>query len=338
MRVTLRDIAEEAGVSLMTVSNVVNGKSARVSPQTIAKVQHILERRGYVANASARSLAAKSSNVIGMLLPASDDDNLLVSPHTVALVGALERQLRKFGYHLMLRGIANPAEVSEVVRAWSMDGVLLLGFLDEEIEALSGLGSTPVVAVDSYAANPLATGVRSDDFAGGRLAAQHLIDHGHREVVVVGPSFDRAGVVQKRLQGFREAFAASGLEWRERLIATGTTTHEAGVEVGRSLLAAHPEATAAFATADILGVGIIEGLAQSGATVPGDVSVIGFDNLDIGAYVTPKLTTIAQDIGGKAVVAASMLVAAIEQGGHPAEPVVIDVRVVERQSVAAPRA
>jgi len=334
VRVTLKDIAEEAGVSLMTVSNVMNGKSARVSPQTIERVQRIVAERGYVPNASARSLAAKTSRVIGLLVPAADDDNLLVSPHNVAIVGALERQLRKRGYHLLLRGIANPAEVSEAVRAWNLDGAILLGFLDEEIDQLAGLGTAHVVAIDSYAGNPLTTGVHSDDENGGWLAARYLLDRGHRRIVFAGPSFERPGVVRKRFDGFRRAFAESALEWDESLVVTSTTTYESGLEVGRGLRARHPGATAVFATADILAIGIMEGVAESGARIPADLSVIGFDNLDIGAFVTPKLTTIAQDITHKATVAATMLLDAIEQDGHPTEPVVLDVRVVERASVA----
>ena len=106
MRVTLKDIAAEAGVSIMTVSNVVNGNRARVSPETIERVQRIVERRGYVPSASARSLAARSSRLIGLLVPAADEDTLTISPHTVAMLGQIERELRKRDYHLLLRGVA----------------------------------------------------------------------------------------------------------------------------------------------------------------------------------------------------------------------------------------
>lgn len=332
--VTLKDIASEAGVSLMTVSNVINGKTARVSPRTIDRVQGIVERRGYVPNAFARSLAGKSSRVIGLLVPASDEDNLVVSPHNMAIAGALERQLRKAGYHLILRGIGSTDEVSEVVRAWDLEGAVLLGFLDEEIEELPGLGSAHVVAIDSYAVNPLTTGVRSDDVAGGRLAAEHLIAYGHRQIVFAGPPLQRTGVVRARYDGFRSALSAADIDWDESLISASTTTYDAGLGVGRRLRVEHPTATAVFATADILAVGIMEGLADAGARVPEDVSVIGFDNLDIGAYVTPKLTTIAQDITAKAVAAASMLLDSIEHGSHATVPNVLAVEVIERGSVA----
>jgi LacI family transcriptional regulator len=336
VRVTLKDIADEAGVSMMTVSNVVNGKRARVSPETIERIQRIVAERGYVPSASARSLAAKSSRLIGLLVPAADEDSLMISPHNVAIVGQIERELRKGGYHLLLRGIAEPAEVAEALQSWSLDGAVLLGFLDEEIDRLTPrtVGKVSLLAIDSYSANPLTTGVRSDDFTGALLAARHLISLGHSEIVFAGPSFSSVGVVHQRYEGFRAAFAEASLEWRERLVTVETTTHAQGRALGLELMQEHPDATAVFATADILAIGIMEGLAESGFSVPGDVSVLGFDDLDLSRYVTPKLTTIAQDIPQKAGIAVRQLLAAIESSQHLTDPITLDVRLIERASTA----
>ncbi|PRY40770.1 LacI family DNA-binding transcriptional regulator [Umezawaea tangerina] len=339
MRVTLRDIADEAGVSMMTVSNVVNGNKARVSPETIERVRRIVAERGYVPSASARSLAAKSSRLIGLLVPAADEDSMMISPHNVAIAGQIERELRKRGYHLLLRGIAHPDEVTEALQSWSLDGAVLLGFLDEELDRISKatIGGVRVLAVDSYSKNRITTGVRADDFAGAKLAAEHLIALGHRRILFAGPSFSDVGVVHQRFEGFLDAFADAGLTWDDDLIETVNTTHADGLEVGLRLLTAHPRATAVFATADILAIGIMEGIADSGASVPEDVSVIGFDNLDLCAYVTPKLTTIAQDIGEKAATAVRMLIGSIETGKQPRKAVTIGVDLVERASTTRPR-
>ncbi|HWO64362.1 MAG TPA: LacI family DNA-binding transcriptional regulator [Umezawaea sp.] len=339
MRVTLRDIADEAGVSMMTVSNVVNGNKARVSPETIERVRRIVAERGYVPSASARSLAAKSSRLIGLLVPAADEDSMMISPHNVAIAGQIERELRKRGYHLLLRGIAHPDEVTEALQSWSLDGAVLLGFLDEELDRLTKatIGAVRVLAVDSYSKNRITTGVRADDFEGARLAAEHLIGLGHRRILFAGPAFSDVGVVHQRFEGFLQAFTDAGLTWDDGLIETVNTTHADGLEVGRRLLASHPSATAVFATADILAIGIMEGVADSGATVPDDLSVIGFDNLDLCAYVTPKLTTIAQDIGEKAATAVRMLISSIEGGKQPRKPVTIGVDLVERASTTRPR-
>lgn len=337
MRVTLKDIADEAGVSMMTVSNVVNGKRARVSPETIERIQRIVAERGYVPSASARSLAAKSSRLIGLLVPAADEDSLMISPHNVAIVGQIERELRKGGYHLLLRGIAAPAEVAEALQSWSLDGAVLLGFLDEEIDRLTAraVGKVSLLAIDSYSGNPLTTGVRSDDYTGALLAARHLLELGHREIVFAGPSFTDVGVVHERFSGFQAAFAEAGLVWQERKVSANTT-HASGRELGRRLKSLHPSATAVFATADILAIGIMEGLAESGFSVPSDVSVLGFDDLDLSAYVTPKLTTIAQDIPRKAAIAVQLLLGTIEGKEHPVDPITLEVRLIERGSTASP--
>jgi LacI family transcriptional regulator, galactose operon repressor len=337
VRVTLREVAEQAGVSMMTVSNVMNGNRARVSPSTIEKVQRIADELGYVPSASARSLATKASRLVGLLVPAADEDSLMISPHTMAIVGLIERELRKYGYHLLLRGVAHPDEVAEALRSWSLDGAILLGFLDEEVGELTKktIGAVHVVAIDSYSANRLTTGTRSDDFAGARLAAKHLLDLGHRRILFAGPAFSGVGVVHERFEGFCQAFADAGFA-RPDLIETVNTTYEEGRELGLVLRERH-DLTAVFATADILAVGIVHGLTEAGARVPEDVSVVGFDNLDLCNYVTPKLTTVAQDIARKASTAVSILMDSIERGERPKRPVTIDVSLVERESTAPAR-
>ncbi|WP_284747815.1 LacI family DNA-binding transcriptional regulator [Amycolatopsis sp. RTGN1] len=336
MRVTLREVAEQAGVSMMTVSNVMNGNRARVSPGTIEKVQRIADELGYVPSASARSLATKASRLVGLLVPAADEDSLMISPHTMAIVGLIERELRKYGYHLLLRGVAHPDEVAEALRSWSLDGAILLGFLDEEVGKLTKktIGAVHVVAIDSYSANRLTTGTRSDDFAGARLAARHLLDLGHRRILFAGPAFSGVGVVHERFEGFCQAFADAGFS-RPDLVETVNTTYAEGRALGLTLW--DRGLTAVFATADILAVGIVHGLTEAGARVPEDVSVVGFDDLDLCNYVTPKLTTVAQDIARKASTAVSILMDSIEKGERPKRPVTIDVSLVERESTAPVR-
>jgi LacI family transcriptional regulator len=339
VRVTLREVAEQAGVSMMTVSNVMNGKAARVSSATSERVRRIAADLGYVPSASARSLASRASKLIGLLVPAADEDSLMISPHNMAIAGHIERELRKSGYHLLLRGIARPEEVTEALRSWSLDGAILLGFVDEQIDRLTKATAGPVtlIAVDSYSRNKLTTGPRSDDFVGARLAAGHLLELGHREIVFAGPAFGRAGVVRERFEGFRAAFADAGVPWDPSLVEVANTTHDEGLGHGKALRSRHPGATAVFATADILAIGIMEGLAASGFSVPGDVSVVGFDDLEFSQYVTPKLTTVTQDIGRKGATAVAMLIAAIEGETGPREAITLDVALTVRESTAPPR-
>ncbi|SDK92069.1 transcriptional regulator, LacI family [Glycomyces sambucus] len=338
MPVTLKDIAAEAGVSPATVSNVVNGVSARVSSGTRERILRIVERHGYVPSAPARSLAAKSSRLVGLLVPAADRDSLTINPHTAGVVGMLERELRRHDYHLMLRGIARPAEVTEALRSWRLDGAVLLGFHDAEIDRLKrrAVGEVVLVAMDTYAENPLALRVRSDDHEGARLAAAHLLGLGHRRIAFAGPESSATGVVRQRHEGFRRAFADAGAAWDEELRFTVDTTHAAGREAGTRIAAAG--ATAVVATADVLAIGIMEGLAAAGRSVPGDVSVVGYDDADIASYATPKLTTVAQDLRAKAAVTVRLLLDRLAGREAPAAAVTLPVELVRRGTTAAPRA
>ncbi|WP_394938458.1 LacI family DNA-binding transcriptional regulator [Psychromicrobium sp. YIM B11713] len=334
MRVTLKDIAAEAGVSVMTVSNVMNGNRDKVSEATIERVHAIVQRRGYVANASARSLAAKTSRLVGLIVPSADEDVLVLSPHNVAVFGFLERHLRERGYHLLFRGVTETAEVDVAVRSWNLDGAVVLGFLDEEVDGFA-TSSAPILALDSYSANPWTSGVRSDDREGGRLAAEHLLSLGHRRIAFASPTFSDVGLVRQRFDGFLQAHHDAGVEWHPSDLIGVDPTWEVGVEVGRALPTEHPDVTAVFATADILAVGIIEGLRAVGRSVPDDLSVVGFDDIDLAHYVTPKLTTIRQDVAAKGSIAAKLLLAEIEGGTMPGDPVVIPVDLVIRGSTAA---
>lgn len=338
---TLKDIAAEAGVSAATVSNVINGNRSRVSPGTRDRILRIVERHGYVPSAPARSLAARSSRIIGLLIPAADKDSLTLSAHTAGVIGTLERALRAHDYHLMIRGIARPAEVAEALRTWNLDGAVLLGFHDAEINRLRrrSVGDVALVAMDSYADNPLALRVRSDDRAGARLATRHLLDLGHRRIAFAGPECPATGVVRERFEGFRQAFADAGLTWEESLRFTADTSLAAGREVGRRIAAGTPDVTAVVATADTLAIGVMEGLAAEGKTVPGDVSIVGYDDADIASLVTPKLTTVAQDLHAKSALAVRLLLDRLAGAPRPDEATTLDVHLIERGTTAptAPR-
>lgn len=336
MTVKLSDIADAAGVSVMTVSNVMNGKRARVSAPTIARVQEIADRLGYVPNIPARSLAAARSHIVGALVPVGENNNLLVSPHTVAVIGGIEQHLRRRGYHVMLRGIEHPGEIGHAIRGWSLDGALLVEFPDAEIDRIR-IDGIPLVAIDSYSANPRTIGVRSDDHRGGWLAGTRLAEAGHRRMMFAGPPYDGLGVVGQRFEGFRSACVAAGIDPSLIEVVPAFTTFEDGRALGMRLRKDHPEITAVFATADVLAIGVMAGLAETGFSVPGDVSVIGFDNLDVSAYSPPGLTTIAQDMPAKVAEAARIILDEIERGEGPRAPVSLGVELVERGTVAAPR-
>lgn len=270
--------------------------------------------------------------LVGVFAPAGPADMIALTAHDGQFIAAFEREARRRGHRLLLTGVARPADVRTL--AEGVSGAVLLGFRDDELEALAPL-PLPAVALDSYARHPALLIVRTDDEDGGRQAGAHLVGRGHRRILFVGPADDTSGVVRERHRGFRAALAARGVEPPARHVTSGTSVRE-GVAIGRTLGRRHPEITAVFATADTLAIGLLEGLALDDRSVPRDVSVMGFDNLELASAVTPRLSTVAQDIARKAHLAADALLGGGMRDGV-AGPLSVGVVIIERASVGAPR-
>ncbi|KAB4815420.1 LacI family transcriptional regulator, partial [Bacteroides thetaiotaomicron] len=196
--VTLKDIAREAGVSVMTVSNVVNGNLSKVSKENAQRIREIIERRGYVPNASARSLAKNRANIIAIILRGAENENTLENPHNAALVGTIIQKIQKRGYYTMVNMMKCREDITQSLRTWNVDGAVFLGMFDDEIEEMCAASDIPMVFIDSYSSVRQLSNVGIDDYKGGRLAARHLIACGHRSIAFVSPPVLRTGVVQHR--------------------------------------------------------------------------------------------------------------------------------------------
>ena len=330
---TLKDIAKEAGVTVMTVSNVINRRHDKVSRATIERVSQIARRLDYVPSATARSLVARSSQLVGVLLPAPDDEGIVLSTHNVVVIGIIERLLRDNGYHLLLRGVPDVEEASGTLRSWNLDGAIYIGFLDSQIQKMRATFDTPLVVLESYAANADFMNVRHNDRKGGYLATRHLIEKGHKRIAFVGPDTTERGVVKERYEGYRQALEEAGITPDPAIALTSDVSHARGIEAGRLLCAEHGDVTAVFATADQLAVGIMEGARTAGRTVPDDLSIVGFDNLEIATIANPKLTTITQDLDRKAHTAVELLLQSLKAKDQQPQETVLEVELIERESV-----
>ncbi len=189
--VTLKQIAEEAGVSVMTVSNVINKKYSKVSPETVARVKEIIERRKYIPNLSARSLSSKNSQIIAVLIPSgmvSSDTNILDDPYYHAMIGNIEKQLRKAGYYIMLHAYSSAADVISLMYKWNIDGAIMFyPYLSSEEMGKILSTEIPTVVVDRYYPDFDPLTVDLDDFFGGYLAARYLIRNGHTKIGMMCP-------------------------------------------------------------------------------------------------------------------------------------------------------
>lgn len=336
---TLKDIAKEAGVSVMTVSNVVNGRTDKVSESTRTRVESIIKQFNYKPNLSARSLIKRSSNLIGIVLPIQEDEhgddyNVFNNPYISLLVGIIERELRERGYYVILRSVKSKDDLHSLIQNWNVAGaIFVIPEFERMVNELVEDNPFPLVFFDSYVENPNVLSVRVNDYKGAYLAANYLVSQGHRNIGFVG-NYKKHHVMGQRYKGVKDALAKNAITFNENWIFEEPGTYAAGLRIGQEIADHHQDITGLVVTSDLCALGVLEGARLGGLKIPYDLSIIGFDNLDIATYSTPKLTTVNQNISAKAEEAAKLLIAKIEDTPIESRHITIDVEIVERQSVA----
>ncbi|HJB35935.1 MAG TPA: LacI family transcriptional regulator [Candidatus Blautia merdipullorum] len=336
--VRLKDIAEKAGVSIMTVSNVINGKNNRVSAKTIDRINAIIEECGYVPNLSARSLTNKTSNIIGIVISPYESNyeeaNHLENPYISTMVGTIEKELRHEGYFTMVRSVSKKEDFTTLFRNWNVDGIIFLYPEKEEfIKLFVDNSRCPVAIFDSSLNIPGLISVSSDDWQGLYLSTKYMINHGHSHIAFVA-NYEGNPLLTRRFNGYRSALEESHIPFRPEYVYPYPPTYEGGIEAGKKIAVSRNEITAAVTTADICAIGVMEGAKLGGYRIPVDLSIIGYDNLQLCQYTTPKLTSISQDITRKAIQCTRLLLEKIRRGttSSPSR-IIMGVEIVERQSV-----
>lgn len=334
--VTIEDIAREAGVSATTVSNVIHGRTNRVSSYTVDLINEIIRERGYVPNLSARAMKTRSSKVVALInhLESRDQQKFMSDPFFMNLTGAVEKALREQGYFLMIRAIQEPEDLLAFLRNWNVEGVFMPGlFEDEPFHKTLRALHLPVVLTDSYVADRGdMVNIGLQDFEGARLAAEHLIRNGHRRIAFAGPAIRAGGVVEQRLFGFRRALEDHGVPFDPSLVLECEFSTSKMIALGERL-AARKDITAVFATADMLAAGIMSGLQHAGRMVPRDISIIGFDDISWARMTMPMLTTIHQDAEEKGRLAAECMIRLLERQPVDTRSRMLPVQLVVRDSV-----
>ncbi len=288
---TIREVAEKAGVSFTTVSHVIN-HTRFVSEETRQRVLDAMKQLNYRPNALARSLRRGQTHTLGLILPDSSNPFFAEIAHNV------ESAAFKLGYSVILCNTERDPQREqlyvEVLSEKQVDGVMFIAAADQiaSLQLLISL-DLPVVVVDRQLPDLELDSVLTDNRQGGRLATQHLIELGHRRIACIsGPSnLTPSG---ERLTGFREAMAEAGLEVDEALILRGDYHPESGRLCTSQLLRSPEPPTAIFACNDLMAYGALRAVAEAGCQAPRDVSIVGFDNIELSGYTSPPLTTIAQ--------------------------------------------
>jgi len=292
MTASIRTIAKAAETSISSVSRVLNN-SGYVSPEVRRRVEAAIRDLNYAPNKGARMLRGEASRMIGLMLPSID------VPFFGILANTIERQLFERGYHTLICSAAeneeHEARYVAMLRAQRVEGVIVASAFGgtSHLRPLVESG-IPVIAIDREL-----TGISDDSFMadhveGGRLMTRHLVDLGHKHIAVVGAP-GHSQPIQLRMQGIHQILSERGLPAAVEAIGEDHS-FEATYALAKQILQLNPSTTAIIGTTDIAAIAAIHAARDTGLTVPGRCSVIGFDDLPEAAYVLPRLTTVAQPI------------------------------------------
>ncbi|QGQ97161.1 LacI family transcriptional regulator [Paenibacillus psychroresistens] len=335
-RITIKDVARVAGVSTAAISYALNGKESKVSTGTLMKIQEAVALLNYIPDFSARSLVNKKSYLIGVVIPETEEHNqmILENPFYSEIVSAIESELRKHNYHLILTGTDKGKGYFDLSMQRNLDGAIIMGIYHESFYEELKKVNIPIILIDSYINDTYFKKIGIDDRCGGGLATRHLIENGHTQIAIVTGEIKRNGVVEERFLGYQDALAEANLSYSLEYVFEESTSYEHGVLAGKRIASNHPEITGVFATADIVAFGIISGLNECGKRVPDDISVIGFDDITMSRMFIPPLTTIHQDIKAKGIQAVNCLIQAIQCiASNDHEKITLPLSLMERQSV-----
>jgi LacI family transcriptional regulator len=314
--VTIRDVAREAGVSVSTVSRVLNGKDD-ISEETVKKVLAVVQELGYASSLAARGMRSRRTNVLGLIMP-----NVALHYSQEVLRG-VSRAIAELETDLVIFTSGNMNSENIAQRERSSVALLNGGITDGAImvtpTATQFTTHAPLVIIDPNSETPDYPSIIATNREGATEAMRYLTGLGHRRIGHISGRMELASAKQ-RLQGYRDGLAEAGIPLREEWIQTGDYTADMAAACTRRLLALPEPPTAIFAANDMSAMGVYRVAGELGLRIPDDLSVIGFDNIYESAYLKPPLTTIDQFIEKMGVMATEMLATMVNGETLPINP------------------
>jgi DNA-binding LacI/PurR family transcriptional regulator len=303
-KITIYEVAEKAGVSISTVSKVLSNKNG-VSASTRQRVWDAAHELGFVPSLAARSLSGGKTGIIGLLVPYSPEQ-LFTDPHLLGNIHGIEQVLNEHNYNLLLataQKIHDPvSSYKRLFRANYFDGVIVMETQESqqyELHRRLAEEGIPWVILGYPAGITPCYSVYADDYQGGQIVAEYLLSLGHKRIGIVSAD-PRPSAFDERLRGFEQIIKNNGIELAELPIVWGDMTRQSGYQIAPKLMAS--QLTAVFALNDRMALGILDWAVDHGVDIPGDLSIVGFD--DIPEAIIQKLTTIRQpaiEMGSEAV-------------------------------------
>ena len=328
--VSIAEVAAAANVSVTTVSHVVSGNRP-VSAATTARVQRTMKQLGYVPNHAAKSLRSGSTRIIGLLIP--DISN----PYFAELAKGVEDAAEEFGFGVVICSTQfdrkREARYLDVLRGGAIDGMIYAAGAPPSGGRLAQMARAfPMAIADEELVDVRATTVVSDNRRGGELVGEHLRELGHRAALYISGPIALA-TSHRRLEGFRRGFADGRIELR-----LGDYREGSGVRAVQEELAEGGRwFTAIFAGNDLMALGALRSLAAAGLSVPGDMSIVGYDDIALASLVRPALTSVRQPVYGIGHAAAQQLISGLRRGDmRPITRLELEVQLIERETTGVP--
>lgn len=334
MGATIKDVAKRANVSLSTVSLVIN-KKKNISLDTIKKVRQAIDELDYHPRHSARGLASKKSGNIGFIL--TDDHFSRAEPFYTKIFLGTEFQARQYNYYILLTTVKKDFTKKSIPRFLlerNVDGLILAGHIpDKLISHITGCYKIPIVYVDYYPPKGRSFAVLIDNDDGARMAVEHLIERGHKDIAFISGDYSHPSMYSRFL-GYTQALDKAGIQINERIIFKNepNTGEEDGHNATCKLLQSNEKFTAIFAANDAMAFGCMQCLKSKGISVPHQVALIGFDDVDVARQMEPRLTTMRVDKEEMGAIAVKKLVEMISEDKNEYGKNLVPVELVLRNS------
>lgn len=334
-KVSIKDVAARSGVSVTTVSHVLNDvPGKRIADGTRDRVRRAAEELGYAPSSVARNLRLQRSQMLALI-----SDEIATTPYAGRMILGAQEAASKAGWLLMLVNTGSDPEFEaaeiQALRQRQVDGFLYATMYHQKVVVPEALAGMPTVLLDARSDDAAIPSVVPDEVSGGRTATEELIRHGHTRIGFV-TNVDDIPATRGRLEGYRAALRDAGLPYDKRLVVAGRSDTDGGLQVTRKLLSATDRPTALFCFNDRMAMGAYHAAAELGLRIPQDLSVVGFDNQELIAEgLRPKLTTVALPHYEMGAWAVETLIANIE--GHDLsgpQHTVLPCPLVARNSVA----
>lgn len=307
-RVRICDIAEELGLSTATVSNVIHGKTKKVSDETVKRVQALLEERQYIPSMAGVLLAQNSSRIIGIFINDHEkyEGHTLEDAFIASSLNYLSAEIEAHGQFMMVKKAKNPKEILKFASMWNMDGLVIIGFCNQDYMYLRERMRIPFIIYDGFLKSEQHRGaigfvnITIDNYDGGLQVGRFFRESGHTQALCI--SDNEMGVDQERIEGFRAGFGADGAGTLIVPMAQEERWNFYRRELGR-----FRSVSAVFAVSDYYAVDLIHFLRENGFSIPEDISVAGFDDIPLCGMISPTLTTVRQDGALRARIAVEKL-------------------------------